>query len=773
MKRNTDIKYDYKSLSVPGGGFVTGFVFHPTCSKTLYCRTDIGGVYRFDFGQDSWHFLGCRITEFEHHLTQPLSIALDESRPDMLYIMCGNSRKASDNGKASLLISTDRGESFIEKPVPFCCNGNAPARSTAERLAYKGGRLFYGSQGDGLWCSSDEGETWDKLDFCEENVVFVYFPIRSNIMIISCTGESCADGNNRGHTLYASYDMGVSFERVYIPPALNDDRCFHNGFVAGGIASSGSDVYITFSHSFMENRWGGWNDFSCDNGGGFDGRVYRYHIDNGRLAFYKDITPIIEEYIDTNPNRRLPFALGGIDVSENIVAISSIGGHGDAIFISKDGGESYYHIKSTDIDKFKIDVPYLKPEYNGGRIPLHWMSCLRLDPFNADFGLINTGTGIFAIRDITSNTPYISTLCKGIEETVHMNIYGIPDGKNLVIDLVGDLGGFAFRQLDYPCENSFADADGHRYITCLNADYVQSDPDTFVATARGNWTSHTKGGVILTHNGGDSFIHIGYPLGISDKLDKAVEAIMRPNTNSGWVAITADGSTLLWTLAYQWGHLPCFGAVRYDIHAKRFTKIRVYDVMHNEISESESHIKIFADRIDPNVAYGFGENGQIYISLDAGNSFCQVEIKGDLPQVRFSGIDGFKGGEIRFMPAEKGVCYMALLSNGLWRLTFAEKNVIAEQITDDGDFVKTVGFGKGKMQDIPAIFISGTLFGEYGFWCSHDLGNSWARINTISQMYGYIVSMDGDFRKDGRVYIATGTHGGICGEPSQVDTSLN
>lgn len=764
MKRNADIKYEYKSLSVPGGGFVTGFVFHPTCKNTLYCRTDIGGVYRYDFEKQSWRFLGCRITEFEHHLTQPLSVALDEADPEKLYVMCGNSRKGNEYGKASLLVSYDRGESFVEKSVPFCCNGNAPARSAAERLAYKNGCLFFGSQGEGLWCSRDEGNTWEKLGFCEENETFVYFPKESNIMLVSCTGETCADGNNRGHTLYVSYDMGSSFERLYIPSPLNDERCFHNGFVAGGIADDDGAVYITFSHSFRENRWGGWNDFACDNGGGFDGRVYRYIIENGRLEFDKDITPKINGFTDINTERILPFALGGIDVKGGIIAICSIGGHGDAVFISKNGGDSYKHITSTDIGLFRIDVPYLKPEYNGGRIPLHWMSCLRFDPFNTDLAVINTGTGIFALRDITSDSPYISTFCKGIEETVHMNIYGIPSGKNLVIDLVGDLGGFAFRQLDNPCENSFADGDGHRYITCLNADFVQNAPDTFVATARGNWTSHTKGGVILTHDGGDSFTHIGYPTGISERLDSAAEMISRPNTNSGWAAVTADGNTILWTLAYQWGQLPCFAAVKYDIQSKTFNKIHIYDTAGNDISESELHIKIFADRIKSDRAYGFGENGQVYISKDGGSSFYQTEVEGGLPVCRFSGIDGYKGGEIRFLPHESGVCYMALLSHGLWRLRFTNDSVKAERVSEQGDFVKAFGFGRGDVPTTPALYISGTLFGEYGFWCSFDLGESWSRINSDSQMYGNIVSMDGDFRQKGRVYIATGTHGGLYGE---------
>lgn len=764
MKRLEDVKYIYNNLSVPGGGFVTGFVFHPKQADILYARTDIGGIYRYDFQNEKWFSLGDWLTEFTHYLSQPLSLALDTDAPDMLYAMCGNSRKNNSGGKAALLISDDRGCTFTEKSVPFCCNGNAPARSTAERLAYKNGRLYYGSQGEGLWCSDDNGDSWKKLSFCEDNIVFVFAPQGQDILIVSCTGETNSDGTDRGHTLYVSYDSGSSFEKLTIPEPLNDNRCSHNGFVAGGIACFKKKIYITFSHAFKGNHWGGWNDFSCDNGGGFDGRLYCYDIADGRVVFSEDITPTIDGFTDGNGARKLPFGLGGIDVYDSIIAVCSIGGHGDGIFISKDSGESYEIIKSTDTDRFTIDVPYLKPEYNGGRIPLHWMSCLRIDPHHPDLAVINTGTGVFALRALTGKTPYITTLCSGIEETVHMNIYGIPGGKNKVIDLVGDLGGFAFCELSGPCENSFSDENGHRYITCLNADYVNSDPDIFVATARGNWTGHTKGGVIFTKDGGDTFDHIGYPIGISEKLDETIENIQKPNTNSGWAAISAAGNVILWTLAYSWIQIPCFGAVRYDTETQEFTKIKIYDLDGNDISESEAHIKIFSDRLNSDRFYGAGENGQLYASLDNGISFRQVKVTGDFPACRLSGIDGYKGGEIRFLPTEEGTCYAALMGNGLWKIRFDGYSAAAEKITGKDDFVKTVGFGAGTSDNCPALFISGTLFGEYGFWRSYDDGRSWAKINSKDQMYGHITSMDGDFRKEGRVYIATGCRGGLYGE---------
>ena len=42
MKILSPIKYEYGNLKIGGGAFVTGITFHPTDSRTLYIRTDIG-----------------------------------------------------------------------------------------------------------------------------------------------------------------------------------------------------------------------------------------------------------------------------------------------------------------------------------------------------------------------------------------------------------------------------------------------------------------------------------------------------------------------------------------------------------------------------------------------------------------------------------------------------------------------------------------------------------------------------------------------------------
>jgi hypothetical protein len=51
MRKET---YEYRNLPIPGGGYVTGFIFHEKQPGILYCRTDIGGVYRYKPEERRW-----------------------------------------------------------------------------------------------------------------------------------------------------------------------------------------------------------------------------------------------------------------------------------------------------------------------------------------------------------------------------------------------------------------------------------------------------------------------------------------------------------------------------------------------------------------------------------------------------------------------------------------------------------------------------------------------------------------------------------------------
>ena len=80
------IPYQYRNLPIPGGGYVTGFVYSQRERDVLYARTDIGGTYRFDAEKQCWVSLIPHVTMEDLSETFPIALAIDEERPGSLYI---------------------------------------------------------------------------------------------------------------------------------------------------------------------------------------------------------------------------------------------------------------------------------------------------------------------------------------------------------------------------------------------------------------------------------------------------------------------------------------------------------------------------------------------------------------------------------------------------------------------------------------------------------------------------------------------------------------
>ena len=152
------ISYAYKNLPIPGGGYVTGFLYHRKERDVLYARTDIGGAYRFDAGTQRWISLISHVTMRDLSETFPISMALDDTDPAMLYIACGVNAEKS----GVLAVSEDHGGHFRYERIPVMIHGNLNGRGTGERLIVDQKdpqRLYYASQQEGLWVTDDQGKS--------------------------------------------------------------------------------------------------------------------------------------------------------------------------------------------------------------------------------------------------------------------------------------------------------------------------------------------------------------------------------------------------------------------------------------------------------------------------------------------------------------------------------------------------------------------------------------------------------------------------------------
>lgn len=775
------IPYEYKNLPIPGGGYVTGFLYHRKQQNVLYARTDIGGTYRFDAEKRRWISLIPHVTMEDLSETFPIAMALDDNHPAMLYIACGINK----NQSGVLAVSEDYGEHFRYEKIPVMIHGNLNGRGTGERLIVdwdSSDRLFYASQQEGLWVTDNQGRDWRKLTALKEQYL-AFAAQAGSALIVSTAGVTAMDRekNTRGHSLYVSYDKGETFAPLAEPQGSEIEGCRLDGLVAQRCAVDERYLYVTFA-STGRRSYVLENGYSCDSGDTIDGRIVRYEISaDGRICeAYKDITPMAASRASGTglagiaAGEPLDFGFSGIDVSTQtsgmLVCTTIVKDDGDSVFRSYDYGESWKQILYDLQDgEITFRALYMRPECNGGHSLIHWLSDIKINPFDDNEAWFNSGTGVFCTRNLNDKTKCCFTdWCDGIEETVHLNVYSMPKGEVCVIDILGDLGGFAFTELDKPCGNSFADENGNRYITCINADFSDENPNVLVVTPRGNWTGKTKGGLILSRDQGRTFTRLAMPFGLSAELDRALENIEHPNVNSGWVAMSPDCRDIVWSVA-DGIDLPVSRLIASHDMGVSFSRCKVYAL--DGTQKTEGDIKVFSDRKNSTFFYAFGERSDFYVSRDGGRTFYEHMLPKDFPKVHFGLIDCANKTEVRGETGKQGVFYMALGEAGLWKLEYnCDTDVVKTmRLSKEGDRVFRMGLGllspqSDYYQENKAVYLNGCIDGTYGFYRTLDDGKSYERLNTDRQMYGEINSIDGDCRVFGRFYLATGSNGVKYGE---------
>lgn len=753
-------EYEYKNLPIPGGGYVTGFLFSQVEKDVMYIRTDIGGTYKYDYSSGRFISLIDHVGMTDLSETFPISLATN-AKKGSLYIACGVGHER--NGE--LCISKDYGKTFEVKNLPVMAHGNWNGRGTSERLQIaEDGRIYFASPRNGLWISDDDGDTWKELEvFGEKHFTFVFLRPKTDTVIVATAGVTTKRSDElRGHSLYISYDRGEHFEPMNEPFVEKMEHSKMTGFVGHRYTYDGKNLYITINHT-GERVYIVEPGYSCDAGHVVGGMILKYSFDDmGRVSDWENIAPE-KNYLE------LDYGYGGISYSKTVpglMVVSTITRlFGDRVYRSFDYGKTWENVlEGLNVGKIVFNAPYMKPEYNGNGSLIHWLTDIQINPYNGNEVWFNTGTGVFRCQNFTAPLPVFEDHCDGIEETVHLNVYAPLEGDVQLIDILGDLGGFAFREVDKPCENSFADSEGNRYITCINADYADSFPECAVITPRGNWTGKTKGGLIITRDGFKSFERIRLPYGMSKELDDHFSAIERPNVNAGWVAMSSDTMNIVWSVA-DGIRLPKDLVICSADQGKTWKKVLIKNC-------NDEFFKVFSDRVNPKLFYGFTEKGNFYVSTDGGQEFDKVDAEMAIDGVDFGLIDCANKTELRVESGKEGVMYIACNKKGLVKLCYDINSNTAktERLTKEGDIVYKMGLGiispgADYKNSKKAIYFNGIIDGKYGFYRTLDECLNFELLNNSNQQYGEINSIDGDKRIFGRFYLATGSRGVLYGQP--------
>ncbi len=491
------IPYAWKNVTITGGGFVTGIVFHPAEPGLVYARTDVGGAYRWDGAGGRWIPLNDDLSEEDWTLTGIESLALDPADPDRVYLAAG-SYTNDWSGNGAILRSEDRGATWKRTPMPFKFGANEPGRSNGERLAVNPARpeeLYLGTRHDGLWRSVDHGASWSQVesfpipvDTGGVGLIDIEFSPESDAVWVVV---SSPDG-----ALWRSDDNGTSWSQVEgQPKGLVPHQ---TGFSPDG------NLYITYSSG------AGPNDIIY-------GAVWKY---NPSTEAWTNITPLVPARDD-----RFGYAGLGIDkLRPGTLLVSTIcrWKYHDELFRSTDGGESWTRLGPTaEHDEGEVQfIKFGKPEVELG----HWIGDVGIDPFDSDHALYITGMGIWGTDDLTAadeeRPTHWTVRARGIEETVINELCSPASGAPLLSSM-WDTGGFRHENLDTsPQAGSFQPHFGHT----TGLDYAELDPQIVVRISgkNGAWSEDNGRSWTVFEAPGSS-------------------------TGEGKVAVSSSGATWIWT----------------------------------------------------------------------------------------------------------------------------------------------------------------------------------------------------------------------------------
>ncbi|MFO1475511.1 MAG: cellulase [Verrucomicrobiota bacterium] len=710
---SNSIPYTWRNVAIGGGGFVTGIVPHPAADGLVYCRTDVGGAYRWDSAASRWvpmtDYLGAR----DVNLTGIESLAVDPADTNRVYLAAGT---YSPNPGA-FLRSDDQGRTFQRTDVPFTMGANEAGRFNGERLAVDpnlGTILLFGSRRDGLWRSDDRSVTWKKVESFPatiENpagdtnnrprfgrpqpvgIICVLFDPASG-KPGKATPVIYAAASVPGTNLFRSTDAGATWQ-----PVPNQPVGLRPNHV---VRASDGLLYISYG------KESGPNNMS-------DGAIWKFNAQSGA---WTDVTPVKPAGAD----QTFGYGCVAVDAQNPGVLMATTFCHWkphDEIFRSTNAGASWFPVWTANTQWDYSSAPYTKT-----RTP-HWMGTIVIDPFRSGHVLFTTGYGIWGSTDVNNADAGQATHWffpdDGLEETVPLALVS-PSAGPALISGVGDVDGFRHDDLDHsPPQGSFA---GPRYGNTEDLAVPGKRPAMILRTGTGN-NRFVKAAV--SDDGGMNWTTLA-----SEPPGSA---------GAGTITASADGETIVWTPRRSSPH----------VTTDRGSKWAACEGL-------KPGCRVVADTVNPVLFYAYdSQAGRFLVSTDSAAGFIETP-------AAFAGGAGQGGGpQLAATPGIEGDAWLCLPGRGLFHSSDRGASFSKLRMVNSAH---SIGFGKpGPRKSYPTLYVAGRIGPVEGLFRSDDSGATWQRITDDLHQFGSISRVTGDPRTFGRVYFATGGRGVIRGDP--------
>lgn len=360
-------QYQWKNVNLQGMGYVTGIIAHPL-DHTIYARTDVGGIYKWEKINSTW----LPLTDHKGIGYSIESFAVDPLDSRVIFIA----------SEGHIFKSQDKGNSWKQcGNLTLTMNGNGSYRGSGERLSVYGDTIFYGSRSQGLWRSLDGGDTWKQISTnkipagSEAGILFTAIdPVSTNIVYAGVTGSGVyksADGGDNWFLMSGSAPAPLKPIRI----ALALDGVY----------------YITYAST---------------DGEGITGSVKKGSRDSNVL-------------IDVTPKTKASKSFWGISVdihnSNKVAALQWPPANTNSVHFSIDGGGAW---TGSKMDNLNCDEPDWYPTWASWT----YSGAIMLDPDDSNKAWVTTGFAIYKTEDNTAPTPHWATQMNNFEELVAFTV---------------------------------------------------------------------------------------------------------------------------------------------------------------------------------------------------------------------------------------------------------------------------------------------------------------------------------------------------------------
>ena len=373
--------YKWGNLFLGPNGFVTGLVIHPDNPDLIYCRTDVGGMYKWNAEREIWENLSDWLGVSNQNYYGVDGIAIDPGDENVVYMATGQ----YTNVAALVLKSTDQGKTWINTNFPSGTqfNGNGVARVGGENIAVDPNNsniVYVGTTNRGLYRSTDAGATWAQVSAISSgNARVVAFDRYSDVV---GGRTSTLYIGTYGNGMYYSNDGGDSFTRIASPASIKRIDI-----------SSERTVYAATGPY-------GENSAAIDD----DTGIFRF---KPGAAAWEDITPRKNQYQG---------AVAVSPIDPNYIISSEQKWTGNSYFISKDGGDSWEHAGMVQI-----------------------FACMVFNPQKPEEIWSTDGGGVSRCKDAYADRLVWQREELGIEELCVVNVLSVPGGVKALVGVM-DMG---------------------------------------------------------------------------------------------------------------------------------------------------------------------------------------------------------------------------------------------------------------------------------------------------------------------------------------------